>query len=336
MYEHIIIFFILFNFFLFLFFNQITKKFNIFDKQDGIRKFQKKEIPLIGGTILYFNLIYFFFLNIFFPINFFDNFFQFNTREFFTLIFGISTCYLIGLYDDKYQFSANQKLIYNILIISILLLLDDSLVITVLKFSFLHELIELRSFSYVFTVLCFLLFINALNMFDGINLQVISYSIIVFSIFIIKDVFVSLSIILILSLIFISFYNFKNRAYLGDSGTQLLSFTISYIFIKSYNYSYIFIPDEIFIIMILPGLDMFRLFLYRIYKGKHPFKGDLNHLHHLLGKRTSPLFTFLIPQLVIILSILLYYFVNNKIYVLLGCVSFYIIFLFLLIKFKNN
>ena len=336
MYENILIFFLIFNLIILMFFNKITNIFNIYDQQDGIRKFQKKAISLIGGTIIYVNLIYFFILDFIFPLNLFDNSFLFYTREYFILIFGISFCYLLGLYDDKYQFSANQKLIYNIILISILLLIDDSLIITELKFSFLSELIELRSFSFVFTLLCFLLFINALNMFDGINLQVITYSCVIFSIFIFKNVFLSISCIIIMSLIFVGIYNFRNKAYLGDSGTQLLSFIISYIFIKSYNLDYTFLSDEIFIIMMLPGLDMFRLFLYRIYNGKHPFKADLNHFHHILKKKFSPFLTFLIPQLIIILFILLYYLIENKIHVLVTCISFYILVLVLLKKVEKN
>tara|TARA_A100001035_G_C27573286_1_gene404128 strand:- start:372 stop:638 length:267 start_codon:yes stop_codon:yes gene_type:complete len=88
--------------------------------------------------------------------------------------------------------------------------------------------------------------------------------------------------------------------------------------------------------MMLPGLDMFRLFLYRIYNGKHPFKADLNHFHHILKKKFSPFLTFLIPQLMIILFILLYYLIENKIHVLVTCISFYILVLVLLKKVEKN
>ena len=30
-----------------------------------------------------------------------------------------------------------------------------------------------------------------------------------------------------------------------------------------------------------------RLFTFRIIRGKHPFKGDLKHLHHLVDKLTK-------------------------------------------------
>ena len=33
--------------------------------------------------------------------------------------------------------------------------------------------------------------------------------------------------------------------------------------------------------MLIPAIDMLRLFVVRIINNKNPFKGDLNHLHHL-------------------------------------------------------
>ena len=40
--------------------------------------------------------------------------------------------------------------------------------------------------------------------------------------------------------------------------------------------------EKIFVLLIIPGLDMFRLFITRINNRKNPFSADRNHLHHLL------------------------------------------------------
>ena len=37
--------------------------------------------------------------------------------------------------------------------------------------------------------------------------------------------------------------------------------------------------------LLFPGLDLFRLFIYRIVNKKNPFIADTNHLHHLLLKK---------------------------------------------------
>ena len=102
-------------------------------------------------------------------------------------MFGLLAFYLYGLYDDKYNLSANAKLIIPIVIILFILYLDNDLLIkNIYFFPFSNHSIELKSFSLIFTVLCFLLFVNALNMFDGINLQASSYCVLFFN-FILKD-----------------------------------------------------------------------------------------------------------------------------------------------------
>ena len=70
-----------------------------------------------------------------------------------------------------------------------------------------------------------------------------------------------MSIILIFVLIIFLVFNFQNKIFLGDSGTHILAFIISYVIIKSHNIEQSFSPEEIFIILSIPGLDMFRLFL---------------------------------------------------------------------------
>ena len=61
----------------------------------------------------------------------------------------------------------------------------------------------------------------------------------------------------------------------------LISAIIGCTFIYQYqNFDKFFFGDEVFIILLIPALDMLRLFIFRIIKSKHPFKGDLKHLHH--------------------------------------------------------
>ena len=89
------------------------------------------------------------------------------------------------------------------------------------------------------------------------------------------------TLVLVIFLIFYLYLNYRNLIFFGDSGSLLLSFLISMIVIFNHNSGNMF-AEEIFILMIIPGLDMFRLFLTRIFNKKNPFSGDRNHLHHLL------------------------------------------------------
>ena len=119
-------------------------------------------------------------------------------------------------------------------------------------------------------------------MFDGINLQSSSYFIIlVFYILNLHDNNFFL-VFLLISLIIIFKLNFKGKIFMGDSGIYILSFFLSYLIIKNYNINVKINADLIFILMMLPGIDMLRLFIFRILNKKNPFSPDKNHIHHLL------------------------------------------------------
>ena len=312
----VIIFSILINIPIIFFFNLLEKKINLFDMPDKVRKFQKKPVALFGGLILIYNFIIINIINLDNNLFLYSEIYFSDSRQFFSFFFGILSCFFIGLYDDKYNISANLKLFFNSLIIFIILIIDDSLVIKELSFSFLENSIELKNFSIFFTLLCILLFINAINMFDGINLQSSFYCLIIFLIFSYKNIFLNLNLLFIIFLLFFMYLNYNNKSFLGDSGTQILAFVIAYFFIKSYNIEKSFTCDQIFIIMMLPGVDMFRLFLYRIIRGRNPFSPDNEHIHHLIINKIGYLGTFLIIQTSIVTLILFSFFLNNNVFII--------------------
>tara|TARA_B110000027_G_scaffold30750_1_gene33916 strand:+ start:119 stop:1141 length:1023 start_codon:yes stop_codon:yes gene_type:complete len=332
MYEKIILLFIIINIPIVFFYKYLVNLINIYDYGDGIRKLQKRPIALIGGFILIYNLSIFFIINTFTILNFYQYFFY--TKEYFTFYVGTISFFLVGVYDDKYQLSAAKKLLINFFLIIFLILIDKNLVIYELKFTFMKDTIQLMNFSYFFSVLCFLLLINALNMFDGINLQSGIFCIIIFTILLVKNLYTGICFSIILSLILFLYYNYKNKGFLGDSGIQVLAFIISYILIKSYNNTEDVIAiEEIFVLLSFPGLDMLRLFIIRILNGKNPFKADRNHMHHLISDKINKNFAIIIIQITIISNILFYYFVLNKIIVIFFVISVY---LFLYLCFKKT
>ena len=74
---------------------------------------------------------------------------------------------------------------------------------------------------------------------------------------------------------------------MGDSGVYLISSIYGLSLIEAYHSASSSLKsiEEVFILLIIPGLDMFRLFLERILNKKNPFKPDRNHFHHLLKKK---------------------------------------------------
>lgn len=335
MHEYILTIFTLINLPIIFFYNSITKFINIYDKADNIRKFHKNKVALSGGILIIYNLIFFFILDFLFFNHELLNL-KLDTREFFSLILGLVLFFIIGIYDDKFNLSANKKLFLNFFVLIILILIDEKLIIGELNFSFSSHSVELRNFSFMFTILCILLFMNALNMFDGINLQVGSYCLIIFLIFFFKNLYIQVTIISLLTIFLFLFYNYKNKAFLGDNGTQILAFLISYILIKSYKFENAFTPEEIFIILAIPGFDMFRLFLQRLVKGRNPFSADRNHIHHILFFRKKEKYVFIFIQILIIICISLYYIFENKVIPLILTILFYLCLIILSQKKRKN
>ena len=324
----VLLFFIFINLFFIVYFSKI-KIFHLnIDKPDKKRKFHLKPTPLAGGMIIFLNLIIYFIIYKFSVIKIENEIFFNDENSFNYFVIICFSIFLLGFVDDKINLKANSKFLILTVIIFILLILDNNLIIKVIKFSFHEKTFGLDTFAIFFSIFCFLVFINAFNMFDGINLQSGVYSILIF---VCIAFFYSNSLltkILIISLIFFSYLNFKNKTFLGDSGTLLISFIIGYLFIKLYNLDYINYADEITLYMLIPGLDLIRLFILRIANKKNPLSSDRSHLHHILLNKFSFKNTLFIIFLLIILPIMLNYFEFYKLLTILITVMAYSVILY--------
>ena len=86
--------------------------------------------------------------------------------------------------------------------------------------------------------------------------------------------------------------------------------------------------DEIFILMLLPGIDMLRLFVQRIYNRKNPFLGDREHLHHYFLLVYGYKKTICIITLISIFPTFLNIFLNNKYIIIIFILFFFYLFYF--------
>jgi UDP-GlcNAc:undecaprenyl-phosphate GlcNAc-1-phosphate transferase len=329
MYIFFIILFLL-NISLIFFFKKFSTIINIFDVPDGKRKIHKKPIASIGGFFIFINLFIYF---IFKQYNFFFLDVEVSHLEnlnFFIFFVFSALFFLMGYIDDKYNLNANVKLILFSIFIFIFLFFSESIMLFDLRFSFLKNSIDIHPIRFPLLTLCILLYLNAFNMFDGINLQSSFYAINIFFLFILHGIFIDLSFVMILSLIFFSYLNFKNKCFLGNNGSLLIAFIISYLFIKSQNTQNFFFADQIFLAMQVPGLDLLRLTIQRILNHKHPFHSDRNHIHHLLIKKLGYKKSLLIIASIIIIPNYLSILYGNVLYyiVLTFCIYIFVIFKF--------
>ena len=324
----IITFFVLLNLSFLFFFDQIKIFHQILDKPDKIRKFHLLPTPLAGGVILIINIIFY---SIIFLINNKIDLDYIIFKDLFKFKLFIVTCiliFLLGYIDDKYNLNPIIKLISLIIILSNLLLFDFSLNLSNIKLSFYDNTINTHQYAFFLTIFCLVVFINSFNMFDGINLQVSIYTLIIFITFLFYLKFSLLIKILIIFILLFKYLNYKNKSFLGDSGSLLLAFIIGYIFIRLYNENYILYTDEVFIYMMIPGIDMIRLFFERISLKRNPFSNDRRHLHHYLLKKFSYSQTIFYITLLVIIPILMNIFNVNKLLIILISLTFY----FFLIK----
>ena len=292
----------------FLFFENFSRVIGLYDSPDSVRKFHNGKVANIGGFLFFINLsAVILYLNFFNEVglNPFSDTSQLNLFYFFSLIF-----FIIGYCDDKFNINPNVKLILFIILIFFILFFFPDWIIKSLNFSFYENSFNISKISYFFTILAFLLFINAFNMFDGINLQSVSYSILILIIFFIKSNFNLFYLCLVIPLLIFFYLNYKNKCFLGDNGTLLISFIFSFLFIHFHNNIKSLFADEIFLIMLIPGLDMLRLFILRIVKGRNPFHPDRNHIHHLLVKKFGNKFSLAILFALIFLPNIIVQFYN--------------------------
>ena len=327
---------ILFNLFCVIYFDKISSLIKVIDKPNQSHKTHKKNISSVGGILLFFNILIFsiyFFANKNKDINFLYTsiFNNINELVYFLVIYLLF--FFKGVFDDVKNINANIKFILSIIFIIILISLDNQTLLKTLIFKDLNLEINLSFMKLIFTIFCFLTFINALNMFDGINLQVSLYSTFI-TLFLLINLGINLLLLTILIfLIFFSFLNYKSKCFLGDSGSLGLGFIFSYFFIKSYNIDQIILCDEIFLLMLIPGLDLIRLTISRLLKAKHPFSADQNHLHHLLNKRIGTKKTLLISLSLIIIPIVINELIGETIKIILVIIFIYIFLIFSLKKY---
>lgn len=223
--------------------------------------------------------------------------------------------FIIGYLDDRFGLNAYLKLFVSIVIIYLAINSLEFLIVGKIYIHTLDKMFFLGKFEIFFTILCILLLINAFNLMDGINglasgfasgwmlfLSLITNNEQIFALFFTLSIFTLIN----------TFQIIKGHYFLGDSGTLFLGCLIGLSTIYIYNEKLLvenlIDVEKIFIFFMIPGIDMFRLFLIRLLKKKDPFSRDLNHLHHILLKHFKLNKTLLIYFFLFLSSNLLSYY----------------------------
>jgi UDP-GlcNAc:undecaprenyl-phosphate GlcNAc-1-phosphate transferase len=311
----IFLYFLFLSILLFFILNILFVKFKILDTANTNIKKHTKPVPYSGGFVIYLNfLILFFFL---------DSFLIYYYQKTFLFFLVFSLIFFVGFIDDIFKLPAILRLILLIVIFFFLLSQFNFLKLNYFKFGYPLNLSKtFYSISFFITIFCLLSFVHASNMIDGINCQFGLYflALIIYS----NTIVINYSIYLIPGLIVFLYFNYNNKSFLGDGGCYLISFIIGILFIQLHNEQKIY-ADKIISVMLMPGLDMIRLFFNRILNKKNPFNGDRNHLHHLIELKFGSSKAIIFSPLIFCAPIFFEYFLFN---------SFFNIFLSTLIYFS--
>lgn len=313
---------------------KIGKLLNVLDlPKNG--KIHNKTTPLIGSfPIIVLSLI----------LLLYSNFFNYYIEVFYLFLCSY-VFFVLGYIDDRFSLNAYLKLGISTIIIIFFLNSSEIFQIREIYILSINKKISLGRFDLFFSALCVLLLTNSLNLIDGINGLASGFAAIwiLLLTFYFNDenlffVMLIISTFMVVNTIFI----IKGNYFLGDSGTLYLGSFVGMLTIFNYNNQVLlnnFIPVEIiFIFFMIPGLDMFRLFLIRLIKKKDPFSGDLNHMHHFMIKRFSLKNCLLSYFLIFLITNTVAYFqIIKPINVIILYSAIYILFIFFSEKkFKNT
>ncbi len=251
------------------------------------RSSHKKLTPTLGGVAIFAATLITYFI--------WDN--PKEGHDLHLTISAIIILFFLGIKDDILILSPKKKLLIQIAA-SLLVISIGNLQVTNL-----YGLLGLTQLSYqvglCITIFIFISLINAINLIDGIDGLAGSvglFASLMFAYLFYKlGLYAQSTLAMALSGSLLGFlrYNWstKNKIFMGDTGSLIVGFLLSYFAIKYVviNTNYMLNPAHskdapiyALSILILPVFDTIRMFFIRLIEGKSPFEGDRKHLHHIL------------------------------------------------------
>jgi UDP-GlcNAc:undecaprenyl-phosphate GlcNAc-1-phosphate transferase len=266
--------------------------------------FHKKNAYLYGGILLFPSLIL---TGIYLHIN--------KVENLYINFFFVFSFMILAIVDDIKNLRPIIKIFFCSLLSIITIFYDSTLTLTTLNFYYFDIFIFTDNLLiiYIFPIFCILLLVNAFNFTDGINCLagLIGLSFLIYVCIKNYELIDSLYLLMTSILIFL-YLNYSKSIFLGDSGNYLISSVTALIILKENFYNPgSYYAEEIFLLFLIPGIDMFRLFITRIIKKQNPFKRDNDHLHYLLLYQFGYNKSILLYLCLVNIPIYIFYFFNN-------------------------
>lgn len=209
---------------------------------------------------------------------------------------ALMVLYLMGIIDDmigvRYKVKFLVQAMCGFMLISAGMGIED-----------LHGLFGIHAMwpplAWLLTLLLVVFIINAINLIDGIDGLASGLSIVAalyygFSFLILGEyAFALVSFAVLGTLIPFFYYNVFGNAnrgrkiFMGDTGSLTIGFILAFCSLDVLDGSSAAVSGNSPVVMafaplLVPCMDVVRVFLYRIRHGANPFKPDKNHIHHKL------------------------------------------------------
>ena len=216
----------------------------------------------------------------------------FVNRSLAGMVLGALICFGIGFADDMFGVNARIKLLFQILAATVAWF-GGTAITTFHLFGLTFPFLAAPVVSYLVTVFWFLLFVNAVNLIDGLDGLsggICFFTCLVMAVLLfLQDQQGMALVFAVLSGSILGFlrYNFPPASiFLGDGGTYFLGFTIAGLAVagslKSQVGATILIP---LLSMGVPLFDTLVAPLRRFARGRRMFEPDKDHVHHRLLAR---------------------------------------------------
>ena len=197
----------------------------------------------------------------------------------------ITAMYLVGFADDRYALGPAIRLTLTITVLGFVLVYAPDFSLSFVRFAGQQSMWLLGGWGDAFALLCLVGLLNAVNMADGKNGVVLSQALIWSAVLavhlpapllpVLAGVAVALGVLLV--------FNMQSRLFLGDGGSYALSALFGLLAIYAYNSDFaVMRADDVAVMFAIPVFDTIRLMSVRLWRGKSPFLGDRDHLHHHL------------------------------------------------------
>ena len=275
-----------------------ANKMDLYDTQDE-RKVHKGNVPRLGGVsfvpaILFSLMMVIAAMSIYSPFNI--TFSYGSITEVMLVISGCLILYLVGVVDDIIGVTYKYKFIAQIMA-AILLCISG------LWINNLHGIFGIHALSpwlgVPLTLVLIVLIINSVNLIDGIDGLASGLCIMGTAAYSIVFLYKGLNIYLLLAAamlgVLIIFYIYNTlgkpgvlKTFMGDTGSLTMGYLLSFFAIKLTTIESTMLGSlddgtyfvYAFSVLLIPVMDVFRVFFARIREGFGPFYPDKRHIHH--------------------------------------------------------